>query len=113
MGREYEREKLGAAVHALAASAQPIQKRLEYAWTAMHTLIHHGLSDPERQAAFSSINDRLTADKSNPEAGHMPTTCAGLTDDEASQIATDIVELEAMLSLDRIFELEERLRAQK
>jgi len=110
MSESYEREKLGAAVHALAASAAPIQKRLEYAWTAMHTMINHGFTDPERQAEFESINERLTADKSDSHAGYVATTCARLTDDEAAAIARDIVDLDAMLNMNRIFALEDELQ---
>ena len=64
MSESYEREKLANAVSALVSSG-PIQKRLEYAWMAMHTLHNHGFTDPEREAEYRSIYDRLTADKSD------------------------------------------------
>lgn len=44
MSEDYEREKLGLAVDVLAASAAPIQKRLEYAWMAFHTLVAQALA---------------------------------------------------------------------
>lgn len=111
MSEDYEREKLGAAVDSLAASAAPIQKRLEYAWTAMHTLIAHGLSDPERAAEFAAINERLTADKSDEHAGYVATTCSKLSDDEAVEIAQQIVELNSRLNYNRIWSLEDQLEA--
>lgn len=109
MAEAYEREKLGNAVSVLASSAAPIQKRLEYAWTAMHTLIGHGLTDPECDAEFKSINARLTADKSDEHKGYVATTCEKLTDDEASEIAKAIVDLNARLSFDRIWALGEKI----
>lgn len=111
MSESYEREKLGAAVDALATSAKPIQKRLEYAWIAMHTLVNHGLSNPERQRAFTAIHERLTADNSDPHAGHVPTTTARLSNDQATSIASAIVELDAMLNHDRIMALENEIHA--
>lgn len=109
MSEDYEREKLGNAVDALAASAAPIQKRLEYAWFAMHTLIAHGFTDPERQQEFKEINDRLTADRSDAHAGHAVTTCSRLSDDDAVEIAQAIVDLNARLNMNRIWALEDSL----
>lgn len=113
MSEDYEREKLGNAVDALAASAAPIQKRLHYAWEAMHTLIGHGLSDPERAAEFAAINERLTADKSDDHAGYVATTCSKLSDDEAVELAQAIADLNARLNLNRIWQLEDQLEALK
>lgn len=110
MSEDYEREKLGNAVDALAASAAPIQKRLEYAWTAMHTMISHGFTDPEREAEFADINARLTADKSDEHKGYVPTTCARLSDDEAVEIAQAIVDLNTRLHHNRIYALEDEIR---
>jgi len=109
MSEDYEREKLGNAVDALAASAAPIQKRLHYAWEAMHTLIAHGLTDPERAAEFNAINDRLTADKSDEHAGYVATTCSKLPDNEAVDIAQAIVDLNARLNHHRIWQLEDQI----
>lgn len=113
MSEDYEREKLGNAVNALAASAAPIQKRLEYAWEAMHTLIVHRLTDPERQAEFNEINEKLTADKSNEHAGFVSTTCSNLSDDAAAQIAQAIVDLNARLNNSRIWALEDEVEKLK
>lgn len=110
MSADYEREKLGNAVDALGSSAQPIQKRLEYPWLAMHTLEVHGMINPERKAAYDSICERLTADKSDEHAGHVPTTTSRLSDDEAEAIARDIVGLHSAICHDRIYELEDELR---
>jgi hypothetical protein len=110
MAESYEREKLGNAVNALATSAAPIQKRLEYAWLAMHTMINHGFTDPERQAEFAEINERLRPDKSDPHAGDVPTTCARLSEDEATKIAQAIVDLNTRLHHDRIYALEDEIR---
>ncbi|UAJ12996.1 hypothetical protein [Polymorphobacter megasporae] len=109
MAEDYEREKLGNAVNALAVSAAPIQKRLEYAWTAMHTLMSHGFTDLEREAEFAVIKDRLTADKSDEHMGYVPTTCAKLSDNEAMEIAQAIVDLKTRLYHNRIHALEDEL----
>jgi|GEM_PF-3032472 len=113
MDTPHEREKLGNAVGALAASTEPIQKRLEHAWTAMHTLTLEPLVDPERNEACRSIYERLTADKSDIRAGYLLTTTARLSDDDASAIARDIVELYNGVCHDRIYKLEDELRAAK
>jgi hypothetical protein len=110
MAEDYEREKLGNAVDALAASAAPIQKRLEYAFTSMHTMMAHGFTDPEREAEFAEIIKRLTADKSDEEAGFVPTTCAKMSDDEAVEIAQLIVDLNTRLHHNRIYALEDQIR---
>jgi len=112
MSESYEREKLASAVSALASGA-PIQKRLEYAWMAMHTLKNHGFTNPERQAEYESIYDRLTADKSDPQRGHVPTTTAQLSDEEAQEIARDIVDLNTSLNRNRIWALEDEIRQLK
>lgn len=109
MSEDYEREKLGNAVDALAASAAPIQKRLEYAFMAMHTLMMHKLTDPERQAEYDAIIEKLTADKSNEDQGHVATTCARLSDDAAIEIAQAIVDLNARLSMNRVWHLEDEI----
>lgn len=113
MSESYEREKLGNAVDALAASAAPVQKRLYYAWLSMHALAMHGFTNPERQAEFDSIVERLTADKSDKEAGYVETTVNALSDDEAVQIARAIVDLNDQLISDRIWQLEDEVNALK
>ncbi len=113
MSEDYEREKLGNAVDALAASAAPIQKRLEYAWMAMHTLVGHRLTNPKRQAEFDEINEKLTADKSDAHAGFVLTTCSKLSDDVAVEIARAIVDLNARLNMNRIWDLEDEVERLK
>ena len=105
MSAGYQREKLATAVGVLATSAEPIQKRLEYAFTAMHTLQSHPFEIAERQDAWDSIYSRMTADKSDGGKGYVPTTLGKLTDDQASAIASDIVELNEMIQVDYIDEL--------
>src|ERR1700694_2752156 len=109
MSEDYEREKLANAVHALV-SAAPIQKRLEDAWAAMHTLKNHGFTNVDRQAEYENIYERLTADKSDPHAGHVPTTCARLSDEQAEVIARDIVDLNTALNWNRVYALEDEVR---
>lgn len=110
MSESYEREKMGAAVGALACSADPIQKRLENAWMAMHTLRVHGFIDSEAAAEFEAIDELLTADKSDEKTGYVPTTCSRLSDDDASAIARRIVDLDSRLNYARIYALEDELR---
>lgn len=79
----------------------------------MHTLIAHGFTDPERAAEFKEINEKLTADKSDEHRGHVPTTCANLSDDEAVEIAQSIVDLNARLNTNRIWQLEDEIEKLK
>jgi len=111
--KAYEREKLGIAVGTLASSAEPIQKRLEYAGLTLTLLSEtEPLVNPERNRAFRSIYERLTADKS-VSTGRVHATTARLSDDEASAIARDIVDLYSGICHDRIYELEDELQAAK
>ena len=100
MKHSYHREKVGAAIHCLAGSALPIQKRLEYAWTAMHTLTNHKFADPELQEKFDDIYERLTADKTDAQEGYVPKTTRNLSDDDAAAIADLIVDLDRALDWD-------------
>ena len=109
MSEDYEREKLANAVHALA-SAAPIQKRLEYAWLAMHTLKNHGFTDANRRDEFESIYERLTVNKSEAEEGWLGATCERLTEDQAEEIARDIVNLNTALNWNRVYALEDEIR---
>lgn len=113
MAEDYEREKLGNAVHSLAASAEPIQKRLEYAFLSMHTLMAHGFVDPNRAADYDEIIKRLTTDKAGNEQAIVPDVCQQLSDNEAEEIARLIVDLNTRLHHDRIYGLEDALAAAK
>jgi hypothetical protein len=111
LSEDYERQKMELAVDALATSAAPIQRRLEHAWTAFHTLIGHGFTKPEHAAEFARINELLTADQSDETAGHVATTCRKLSDDDASKIASAIFELNARLHQEHIWDLEDQIKA--
>lgn len=110
MSLDYEYSKTGMAVSALAASAEPIQKRLYYAWDAMHTLIGHGIKDPERQAAYTSICDRLSSHPADGDEGTVMATTSRLSDEEAEGLAREIADLHTGLMHDRIYALEDELR---
>jgi hypothetical protein len=110
MAADYERQRLGQAVHVLAVSAAPIQKRLEYAFDGFHTLINHGLHKPERQAQFESIVERMTAREAVGREGSVAATVSRFSDDEASAIAREIADLYPGICHDAIYELEDKLK---
>lgn len=102
MAEDYEREKLANAVSSLV-SARPIQERLVYAFTSMHTLKAHGFTNEDRQAEYEGIYSRLTA------KGNVEETCSALTDEEAEEIANDIVSLNTQLNWNRVYELQDEI----
>ena len=110
MRHSYHREKLGGAVDTLATMAAPIQKRLEYAWLGMHTLMSHPFGTPQLQERWDEIHGFLTADKSDSDKGYVPQTCESLSDEEASAIASKIVDLSMSVDGDIRYSLEDEVR---
>jgi len=112
MAEDYEREKLANAVGALATAA-PIQRRLQNAYLAMHTMNTHGFVDPERQAEYDEIHALLTADKTSRGDGYVEATTSRLSDEEAEAIAQKIVNLNTALNWHRVWQLQDEIRSLK
>jgi hypothetical protein len=94
----YAREKFGVAVDNLATGTGSIQDRILDAWMSFHPLQERDFDNPEDGAAFKSIMERLTAVKDgDPNNGYVKNTLAKMSDDDASRLASDIVELDHAL----------------
>lgn len=94
----YAREKLGVAVDGLASGSGAIQDRLLNAFMSFHTLQPRDFAKAQEGAAFKSIMDRLTAvTDGDPDNGHVKNTLAQMSDEAASRLASDIVELDHSL----------------
>lgn len=107
MGLSYAREKLSNAVHELAVSPASIQTRLEHAFLSFSALSDRDFVGSQHLPAWQSIYRKLTADKSgSPDDGHVRTTTSRLSDEDASQLAREIVELSSMLDFDEVLEAE-------
>lgn len=102
MSASYAREKLGAAVHALAVGTGSIQKRLLDAFINMSALSERDF-DGVRLEEWRSIYARATAREPVADEGRYQASLFAMCDDEAAQLARDICELEAMMDLERGF----------
>lgn len=88
----YAWEKLSTAIYSLVG-LQPIKERLHTAWMSFHTLNLGRFDDPELEAAFQAIMAKLTVVRSDPGKGHVPATLEKMTDDDAVEVAREIVDL--------------------
>jgi hypothetical protein len=92
---DYVREKLAAAVDALATSPAPLHERLVYAYRAgLMTLQPDDFVDAQSRAAFGAIMETLTAHQPTADEGSVRATAATMGDDQASALANQIVELD-------------------
>jgi hypothetical protein len=95
MSVSYIREKLGAAVNTMATSSASIQKRLEWAAIAAHTI-----SNRETQKDFPTeeLRERWAAwwgsitskPPRHADEGSIVATISQLSDDEAEKVAEEL-----------------------
>ncbi|MCH2496040.1 MAG: hypothetical protein MK104_03405 [Erythrobacter sp.] len=100
MGASYAREKLAGAVHALAVGTGTIQERLVDAFISMVALSESDFTG-DRLDEWQSVYAKATAREPEGDEGRFKATILRLNDDDASNLARDIVNLEAMMDLDR------------
>jgi len=85
------RERVWNATAALAEQAEPIQKRIEWAGVELWPLLPGDFGrDDEARGVFESIKASLTS------KGDIPTTASSMNDQEAVEVAKQIVHLDAM-----------------
>lgn len=95
MKYDYAWEKLYTAVKTLAASEERIQERLAAAWLHSGARLSYTVTPylPEDlQAEYEAIHAALTK-VSDSDRGAIRATCAAMSDDEASDLAENIVTL--------------------
>lgn len=93
MSDDYVREKLGAALDALAVSEAPIQSRLADAAMAMVSLGADDFAGAEERALFGETWRALTAQEPTGEEGAIAATTSRLDDEAAVALAGAIVRL--------------------
>jgi hypothetical protein len=92
LGVDYSREKFVTVLQSLAASTRPLQQRLESAFlTFSPIVVERDIPAGELRKEYQEIHDIMTADKSDAEAGYMPTTLSRLSDEEAEALVDKIV----------------------
>ncbi len=94
MSDDYVREKLYVTMDCLAASAAPIQSRLESAAiSALLRLNPDDFKDPEDRERFERIMAALTAAEPRGDEGTLVASTAAMDDEGAVAVASDLVEL--------------------
>ncbi|MCM2435361.1 hypothetical protein [Agrobacterium rosae] len=92
----YFREKLGNGVGCLVGLGD-IKSRVRNAFFAMPTVSPQGFSNPELGAAWSDIYARITRETAVATEGTINATLEKMTDEDAAEIARDLVELYSKL----------------
>jgi hypothetical protein len=88
-------QRLCQAVEAMAASAEPIQRRLFWAGQYLSPLCRDDF-DPNDRDEFVAIMDALTTREPVGDEGSLQATTAALSNNEAVEIARRIVELDGV-----------------
>lgn len=89
----YPREKYQAAISELTGLGT-IKERLRSAYGCFHPVADQHFGDDGLKAKHNAIIEALTAHKTgDPKNGHVNNTLANISNDEASNITTMIVEL--------------------
>lgn len=87
---EYGFEKFGLAVHDLAASADDIKERLRRAFDHIGRVQEHDVPE-ELRNQFLKIDKRITSGKPKNHEGTLQAAINEITNEEAVEIASDIV----------------------
>ncbi len=90
----YIREKLFAAVGALATGTGTIRERLLSAYLSMHTLEPDDFPDDDGRRRFEEIVDKLTTFEQVRDEGSVAASTALMTEDQAVEVASAIVDLD-------------------
>jgi len=92
----YLREKLNAAVSALATSAAPIQERLLSAWIgALGRLEPQSFGDDDERNLFERIYVATSKISASADVGQVPASTEAMSDQIAEGVASEIVALRA------------------
>jgi hypothetical protein len=91
---DYVREQLNAAVDYLATSAEPIQHRLQAAWSgALGRLTSDDFADADEREQFERIHTVVTKLNAPGDVGRVLVSTAAIADERAEQVAREVVEL--------------------
>lgn len=97
MSVSYLSEKLGSAVNAMATSAAPIHKRLEFACIGSHTISDErsweGFKDRELAARWFAWWERMTAVEAQGDEGRIMATINAMSDREAEEAAEELFDI--------------------
>jgi len=94
MAESAPRDRLALAVEALAVSAEPIQQRLADAGLHLITASPEEFSDLKRREQFVAVTEALTRTAPAGDEGALDATTARLRNDEAVELARQIVGLD-------------------
>jgi hypothetical protein len=98
----YAWEKFSTAIFSLAGEDR-MRSRILSASKSFYVLQLSDFADyPELQEQYREIMDRLTAVRTDPATGHIPSTLESMSDDEAREIATLIIEMTFAIARQRL-----------
>ena len=91
---DYAREKLGMAIRVLATGTKSLQDRLADAYLCFHPLQPRDFSREDDAELYRTIMSALTVVKDGPEEnGYVRNTLAQMSDEQAREVARNIVAL--------------------
>ena len=98
MSLDYISEKLTNAVQTLATSTASLQKRLEYAAFAAHTISgaphsEEGFPTENLKVRFINWWHEVTAKQAPGDEGTIAATTRGLSDEEARRLAEELFDI--------------------
>jgi hypothetical protein len=96
MAQEYVKYKLHEAVEALAANPASIQRRLLNAGLILHSSNSDDFTDSADGERFGAVMSALTAHEAEGGEGTLEATTSRLSDEQAVEIAKEIVELDTI-----------------
>jgi hypothetical protein len=89
----YANEKFQQAVYQLAVGAGPITERVQFAYLyVLRAWPFEGLSEELAERALA-LHDQLTKVDADGDEGKLGATLAGMSDDEAGEVAREIYDL--------------------
>jgi hypothetical protein len=91
----YIREKLRAAADAINSGRGSIHERLLSAWLSFHVLKPADFPKPDDGKLFARIIYRLTDRQAADDEGDVPATIRQMSEDEANDVASDVLEIHA------------------
>ena len=98
MSLDYALYQLMLAVETLAASPEPIQRRMEWAFLCLHTLVPDDFPEGELRGQFRAVQEAMTRVEGVGGEGSIAASAKAMSDSEASEIAKVIVALFAEIA---------------
>ena len=96
---DYIREKLGNAATLISSGDEPIHERLLEAWMrSLHVLTPDSFRGESDRKLFAKIHFRVTDRSATGDEGDIPATIGAMTEEEADEVASEVLELNARYS---------------